>query len=94
MNTLPESTINLFLSGLMGALGSLISIPLSLLLSSQMKREEQFYQHKLDVVAKQRELLLQHKLEMESKGKNDEIAQIQTRVAKLEELIGQAENNG
>ncbi len=94
MSTLPESTINLILSGLMGALGALISIPISSLISWQLKREEQLYQHKLDVVAKQRELLLQHKLEMELKGKDEEIAQIKARVSKLEQSVERAFGNG
>jgi hypothetical protein len=94
MNALSESTINLILGGLIGAWGSLISIPLSLLLSSQMKREEQFYQHQLDLVAKKQELLLQHKLEMEGKEKDDELVRLQARVAKLEELMGQVKING
>ena len=94
MNALSESTINLILGGLIGAWGSFISIPLSLLLSSQMKRKEQFYQHQLDLVAKKQELLLQHKLEMEGKEKDDELVRLQARVAKLEELMGQVKING
>ena len=90
MNQLPESTINLFLSGLMGALGSIISIPINLMLSSQLRREEQKYQHKLDVIAKQRELILQHKLQLESKGKDNEIEQIKTALIKLNRLIEEA----
>lgn len=89
MNQIPESTINLFLSGLMGALGSIVSIPINLLISSQMKRDEQLYQHKLDVIAKQRELFLQHKLEMESKGKDNEIVQIKAAISRLDLLIEQ-----
>ena len=91
MNQISEATINLFLSGLMGALGSIISIPINLMLSSQFKREEQKFQHKLDVIAKQRELILRHKLELESKGKDDEIEQIKTAITRLSRLIEETE---
>ena len=60
------------------------------MLSSQLRREEQKYQHKLDVIAKQRELILQHKLQLESKGKDNEIEQIKTALIKLNRLIEEA----
>ena len=78
----------------MGALGSLVSIPIHLWISSQLKSEEQLHQHKLDVIAKQRELLLEHKLELERKGKNDEIAQIKEAVSRLEQAIEQVTSHG
>lgn len=87
MNPLSESTFNLFLSGLMGALGSLVLLPINALISWQLKREELLYQHKLDIISKQRELLLQHKLEMERKSKDDEINQIKERMSKLEQVL-------
>lgn len=92
MGNIPESTMNLLVSGLMGLIGSLVSIPIHLLLTSQLKREEQLYQHKLDMIAKQRELVLQHKLEMERKGKNEQIAQIQEAISKLEKEINRKDN--
>ncbi len=87
MNLISESTFNLVLSGLMGALGSLVLLPINALVSWQLKREELLYQHKLDIISKQRELLLRHKLEMESKSKDNEISQIKDRMSKLEQVL-------
>lgn len=67
MNPLPESTLNLLLSGLMGTFGGLFTLPINAVLSLWLKRNEQSYQHRLNLIAKQRELLLQHELEMKSK---------------------------
>lgn len=93
MSTLSETTINLLLSGLMGILGSFVSVPFHLLISSHFKHEEQAYQHKLDIIAKQRELLLQHKLELERHGKSREFDDMKKRVVSLEEAIREL-NNG
>jgi len=51
----------------MGAFGGLITIPINAFVSWWLKRNEQQFQHKLDLIAKQRELLLQHELEMKTK---------------------------
>lgn len=88
MNPLPESTMNLLVSGLMGLFGGLITIPVNALFSWYLKRDEQRYQHKLDIIAKQRELLLQHKLEMERLAKEDEIADIKAAIVRLEKRLG------
>jgi len=87
MPQLPESTFNLILSAIMGALGGLVTIPLSGLVSWLFKREEQLLQHKLDLIAKDRELFLAHKLEMEKLGKDNELASIREDVAKLQKDI-------
>jgi hypothetical protein len=86
---LPESTTNLLLSGIMGVIGGLFSIPINALFLILTKRDEQYYQHKLDIIAKQRELLLQHKLEMARIGKDDDIEQLKTSITNLEAVIAQ-----
>jgi hypothetical protein len=85
VNPLPESTINLLLSGLMGLAGGLVTIPLNACVSWVLKRDEQLYQHRLDRIAKQRELLLEHKLEMERMAKDDRIARLEEAIARLEQ---------
>lgn len=65
MNELPESTINLLLSLIMGLVGGLFSIPINAYFNYLLKRDELHYKHRLDEIAKKRELLLQHKLELE-----------------------------
>ena len=65
MTNLPDETINLIFSGLMGIFGGLITIPLNAIVSWLLKHEEQKYQYRLDVIAKKQELLLQHKLEIQ-----------------------------
>ncbi len=68
MSNLPESTFNLILSGIMGVFGGLLTLPINAVIAWLLKRDEQLYQHKLDLIAKQRELLLQHKLTVERMG--------------------------
>jgi len=97
MGTLPESTMNLLLSGIMGMMGGLITIPINAIVAQWLKRDALLYQHKLDLIAKKRELLLQHQLEMERKAKDerqDEINQfkkmvehLEARVASLERMV-------
>lgn len=59
------NSINLIISGIMGMLGGLITIPINALFAFWLKRFEIEYGHRLDDIAKKRELLLQHKLELE-----------------------------
>lgn len=87
MSSLPEPTINLLLSGLMGIFGGLVTIPINALVSHYLQRDLQQYRHRLDMIAKQRELLLQHRLEMERKGKADEIAELKAAIARLEQSV-------
>ncbi len=84
MDPLPESTMNLVLSGLMGLIGGLITLPVNAAISWFFKRDEQFLQHKLNVIAKDRELLLQHKLEMASRQKNEDMSEIREAIKRLE----------
>jgi hypothetical protein len=63
-----ETTTNLLLAGLMGLFGGLLTIPMIALLNYWLRREELEDSRKLDMIAKQRELLLQHKLEMARRG--------------------------
>lgn len=87
MQPLPESTINLLLSGLMGMFGGFVTIPFNAVFSLFLKRDELKYQHKLNLIAKQRELLLQHQLEMERKDRDNEMAALRAAVKRLEERL-------
>ena len=86
--------MNLILSGLAGILGALVSIPIALLILSRLNRDEQEYQRKLDIISKQRQLLMEHKLEMERQGGNGEITQIKDTVARLERTVEQMMRQG
>jgi hypothetical protein len=79
-----QTTAGFVLSALMGFLGGLLTIPINALFNSWLKREEQEYSHKLESIAKQRELLLQHKLEIERRGKDKIIQQFSKRLENLE----------
>jgi hypothetical protein len=83
-----QTTTGIVLAGLMGFLGGLLTIPINALLNSWLKREEQEYSHKLESIAKQRELLLQHQLEMEKRGKDKVIEQFSKRLENLEKNPG------
>ena len=83
-----ETTTGIVLGGLMGFFGCLITIPLNALFNHWLKRDELEYSHKLENIAKQRELLLQHKLEMERRGKDKLIDQISKRLENLEKNLG------
>jgi hypothetical protein len=79
-----ETTNGILLGGLMGFFGGLITIPIYAMVNYLLKREELEYSRKLEIIAKQRELLLQHKLEMERRGKDNLIEQITKRLEKIE----------
>lgn len=79
-----ETTNGILLGGLMGFFGGLITIPINAMFNYWLKRDELEYYRKLEIVAKQRELLLQHKLEMERRGKDNLIEQIAKRLEKIE----------
>jgi hypothetical protein len=86
MINLPESTLNLLLSGLMGIFGGLIVIPISALVSWRLKQDELLLKHRLDLVAKRQELLLQHTLERNSRS--EEFAEMKAAIARLEKRSG------
>ena len=67
MENLPESTTNILLSGLMGFLGGMLTIPLNAIVAWALKRDELAFKHKLDMIAKKQELILQYKLELQKK---------------------------
>ena len=71
-------------SAIMGFIGGLFVIPINAIVSHILKRDELKYANKLDVIAKQRELLLEHKLAMQAKGKEQDIVDLKKRVALLE----------
>ena len=79
-----ETTIGLLLGGLMGFFGGLITIPINAIFNYWLKRDELEYSHKLELIAKQRQLLLEHKLEMERRGKDQAIEQISQRLEQIE----------
>lgn len=88
MTNLPESTINLILSGIMGAISGLLTLPLNAFILWKLKRDELSYQHKLDVIAKERELFLQHRLELRKMEKeSNEINEIKASIKKLEQRL-------
>jgi hypothetical protein len=65
MGNLPESTMNIILSGLMGFLGGLLTIPINAIVTWTLKRDEISFKHRLDLIAKKQELILQYKLDMQ-----------------------------
>ena len=73
MNYLPESTSNLILSGIMGLMGGLLTIPINAYFAYLLKRDEISYKRRLDDISKKRELLLQHKLELQLIEKKREL---------------------
>ena len=83
-----EMTTGIVLGGLMGFFGGLITIPLTALFNTWLKRDELEYSQKLESIAKQRELLLQHKLEMQKRGKDKLVDQISKRLENLEKNPG------
>lgn len=87
MNNPPESMLNLFFSGLMGICGGLITIPFNAIATWWLKRDEQFLKHRLDWTLKRQELLLQHKIEMEKRINDNELHEIKSALAKLEERL-------
>jgi hypothetical protein len=78
----PES-IDLLVSGLMGMIGGLITIPVNAFFSMRMKREELELQHRLDLIAKSRELLLDHQLQLERMTKESEMAELRAAIEQL-----------
>jgi hypothetical protein len=87
MTQLPQETINLVLSGLMGMFGGLFTIPINAIFTRWLKREELLLQHRLDLIARKRELLLEHQLEMKGRAKDHELAEIKMAVTRLEKSI-------
>ena len=83
-----QMTTGIVLGGLMGFFGGLITIPINALFNYWLKRDELEYTHKLESIAKQRELLLQHRLEIERRGKDRLINQISKRLENLEKNPG------
>lgn len=83
-----ETTTSLLLAGLMGFFGGLLTIPIHAMLNYWLKRDELEYTRKLEMIAKQRELLLQHKLEMERRGKSKFVDQTSKRLENVERNPG------
>lgn len=83
---LSESTTNILISGIMGILGGLVTIPINALFSFWLKRDEQLYKNRLDMIAKKQELLLQYKLENERRKKDLEFELLKK---KIEQLTGE-----
>ena len=76
----------------MGALSGIFTIPINAWILWKLKRDEQDHQHKLDIVSKEKELVLQHRLEMkriqESDYRHDIIA-IKANIKKIEIRLDQ-----
>jgi hypothetical protein len=85
-----QETSNILISGLMGILGGLITLPISTILQWALKRDEIGYKSKHDEINKRNELLLAHKLEMKKiqlSSKNKEVTEIpQQLINRLEEI--------
>ena len=81
-----EATLNVILGAFMAVIGGIIAAPINALILRGLKRDEQFLQHRLDMIAKKRELLLQHSLEME-RTKQDEISEIKNQIRRLQNDI-------
>jgi len=61
-------------------------MPFNAFIMWKLKRDEQHYQHKLDVIAKERELVLQHRLEMKQKEQErNEMAELRAVIRQLEQ---------
>lgn len=72
----------------MGALSGLITLPLNAFILWNIKHKELSYQHELDVIAKERELLLQHRLEMEKlEHSNNDLVELKATIKKLEQKL-------
>lgn len=83
------STDALF-SGLMGFMGGLITTPINAIIGHFFKREELLFAYKLNVNAKKRELWYQHKLEMVNKDKEVMISELKSRIENLEKGLKNA----
>ncbi len=110
MLNIPESTLNMLLGGLLGAIGGLFSIPINAYVLWKLKRDELFDQHKLTLIEKERELLLKHKLEFSTKEKeiflqyrldlkkqeplSQEISKLQDRILALENKLNRLTQGG
>ena len=81
---LSETTTNLLLSGIMGLIGGLITIPINTYFSWLLKKEEIKFQHRLDIIAKKQELLLHHRLDVERDGLAREIDELRNKLSLLE----------
>lgn len=93
MLNLPESTVNIILGSLLGILGGLVSLPFNAVIMRFIKKDEQMYQHKLDLIAKERELILQHRLELKKiELQNNEIGRLREFISNLEKRIADLEN--
>ena len=84
---LPETTINVILSSLMGFLGGLFTIPMNLGFSWIFKKKELSYQHRLKLVEIKRELLLKHELEKSEKNYDDELANLKKEIRQLKQRM-------
>ena len=65
MNNSSDQITLVILGGLMSIFNGSLMILINAVFLFWLKRDELEYQHKLDLIAKQRELLLEHKLEMQ-----------------------------
>lgn len=76
----------------MGAISGVFTIPINAWILWKLKRDEQDHQHKLDIVLKEKELVLRHRLEMKRIQENDyhnEISAIKENIKKIEKRLDQ-----
>jgi len=63
----------IILSSVMGLLGGLITIPINAFFTIRQKRDEISYQHRLNLVEKEKELYTQHRLEIKRLEREKEL---------------------
>jgi hypothetical protein len=73
--------------GIMGMLGSFITIPLSALASFLLKEHELRLKSRLDQIADQRRLLLEHQLEKERTVDKSKLDELEQRIARIESIV-------
>jgi hypothetical protein len=77
----------ILLSSFMGLLGGLITIPISTFFSIRQKRDEIAYQHRLNLIEKEKELYLQHRLEIKRLEREKELNTKDTGSSKASEKV-------
>jgi hypothetical protein len=85
MGNVPDPVLIAILSAVMGLLGGLITIPITVMASWMLKNREQENQDKLDLLAKKQDLLLRHRLDLQRQKQAD--VHIRASIAKIK--VGQ-----
>jgi hypothetical protein len=90
-----QDTVNILISGLMGLVGGLITLPINALFSWMLKKEELNLQSKLKAREMQLQIQLDIKKEKElQRLRQNEISDIKSRIENLENSISRLSSNG